>query len=85
MPKTINKVSCAVCRYPLRDVADEGEVIKCPYCGTINEAIGQVSIPTPLFTFMIGVGLGVLLGPALIASTQSGAEWLAKKARERIK
>jgi len=78
-------VPCAVCHFPIQAPTYVGQQVKCPYCGSINEAITQVAIPTPVFVGLLTFGLGVLLGPALIASTQSGAEWLAKQARERIK
>jgi DNA-directed RNA polymerase subunit RPC12/RpoP len=76
-------VSCAVCGFPIL-MKYVGQQVKCPSCGTINEAISQVTIPSPVFAGIISFTLGVVLGPALIASTQSGAEWLAKKARERL-
>ena len=78
-----SNVPCAVCSYPIT-LSYVGEQVKCAYCGTINEAIAQVTIPTPVFASIISFAVGVLLGPALIASTKSGSEWLAKKARERL-
>jgi hypothetical protein len=78
-------VPCAVCHFPIQAPTYVGQQVKCPYCGSINEAISQgVTIPTPLLVGLLSFGAGVLLGPALMASTQSGAEYLAKKARERL-
>ena len=81
--KTISK--CASCGYPL--AADvEGQTVTCPMCGTVNEAISQgVTIPTPVFVGFLAFGFGVLLGPALIATTAGGREWLEKQAREAIR
>ncbi len=76
--KTIS--SCAECNYPLA-VKRVGERATCPMCGTVNEAISQVTIPTPLFVGFVAFGLGVLLGPALIATTTEGRSWLEKQAR----
>jgi len=79
-------VPCAVCHFPIQAPTHVGQQVKCPYCGSINEAITQgVTIPTPVLVGLLSFGAGVLLGPALIASTQSGSEWLAKQAKERIK
>ena len=83
---TINSIPCPVCHYPIREPTHVGEQVKCLYCGTVSEAILQegVTIPTPVFVGIICFGLGVVLGPSLIASTQGGSEWLARKARERL-
>lgn len=76
---------CPVCGYPIQ--AEVGQIDVCAYCGETLEAVAQdgVTIPTPLFASLIGFGLGVLLGPALIASTDEGRRWLEKQARGRIK
>lgn len=90
MPPTaiLNSAPCRRCKFPilLQKDAHEGQQIKCPNCGTINEVViaKGITIPTPVFVGILCFGAGVVLGPALIASTQSGAEWLAKKARERL-
>lgn len=81
-----DSLPCTVCRYPIQAPTHEGQQVKCPYCGSINEAITQgVTVPTALFAGILGFALGVVLGPGFLASTESGSEWLAKQARERIK
>lgn len=78
--KTISK--CAKCSYPL--AADfVGQKVTCPMCGTINEAITGVEIPTPLFVGLVAFAAGMLLGPSLVASTTAGRSWLEQKARGR--
>lgn len=70
---------CPVCGYPIQ-ASVEGEAAVCAYCG--EQLIAQgVTIPTPLFVGLIAFGLGVLLGPALIATTSEGRGWLEKQAR----
>jgi len=81
-----DSIPCAVCHYPIQAPTYEGQQIKCPYCGSINEAIAQgITIPTPVFVGLLSFGLGVLLGPALLATTKGGSEWLAKQARVHLK
>jgi DNA-directed RNA polymerase subunit M/transcription elongation factor TFIIS len=80
-----NNVPCAVCNYPIPEATYVGQQIKCPWCGSINEAIAQVTIPTPVFVGLISFGLGVLLGPALLATTAAGQSWMERQIRERIK
>jgi hypothetical protein len=84
--ETLNSLSCPVCKFPIKvdDDISESQQIRCPSCGVISETIRQITIPTGVFTFGLGVLIGVIFGPALIASTETGAEWLAKKARERL-
>lgn len=83
---TTDSLSCPVCSYPIPAPSYVGQQVKCAYCGSISEAIAQdgVTIPTPVFVGLIAFGLGVVLGPSLIASTQAGSEWLARKARARL-
>lgn len=84
--ETLDSLSCPVCKFPILIKEDtyEGQQIKCPSCGSINEAIAQVTIPTPVFVGILCFGFGALLGPALWATTKGGAELLARKARERL-
>lgn len=70
---------CSECAYPIQANV-EGETTVCAYCGTHLIAQG-VTIPTKLFIGLITFGLGVLLGPALIATTSEGRSWLEKQAR----
>ena len=75
---------CASCGYPLA-AKFEGQVETCPMCGTVNEAISQgVNIPTWLFASTLALAAGIFFGPAIIASTDTGAKWLEKKAREKL-
>lgn len=79
-------IPCAVCGFPIPEPSYIGQQVKCAYCGSINEAIAQgITLPTSLVVGLLCFGLGVVLGPGLLASTKSGSEWLAKQARERIK
>jgi hypothetical protein len=79
-------VPCPVCDYPIPAPSYAGEQVRCAWCGSVSEAVAQegVTIPTPVFTFFIGLGLGIVFGPAIWASTKGGSEWMAKKARERL-
>jgi phage FluMu protein Com len=80
-----DSVPCAVCGYPISAPTQGGQQVKCPWCSSINEAIAQVTIPTPLLVGILSFGAGVLLGPAFWAATKGGSEWLARVAREHIK
>lgn len=80
--ETISK--CASCGYPIT-AEYEGQKATCPMCSTVNEAISQgVTIPTWLFTATLALGAGIILGPAIIGSTESGARWLERKARAKL-
>jgi len=77
--------SCAVCGYPLT-ASHIGEVVNCPMCSSINEAITEgVTISTPVFVGILCFFGGMLLGPSLIATTSEGRTWLEKQAREAIR
>jgi len=79
---------CVSCGYPIA-ASSAGEHVNCPNCQTLNEAMSidggeitqNVSIPTPLFVGLLGFGLGMFLGPALIAGSDVGRRWLEQKAR----
>ena len=75
---------CAICRYPIQEPEYVGQEVKCPYCGSINEAITQVTIPTPVFVGFICFTAGVFLGPAILAATDTGSDYLARQIRGRI-
>lgn len=80
-------IPCPVCGYPIPKPSNIGDQVKCAWCNSISTAIeqeGGVNIPTPVFTFLIGLGLGIVFGPVIWASTEGGAEWMARKARERL-
>jgi len=53
-------------------------------CGTLNEAITGVTIPTWLFAGGIGALLGIIAGPAIIGSTEGGAAWLRRQATKKL-
>lgn len=76
--KTVSK--CAECSYPLA-AEYVGQEVSCPMCATINEAITGVTIPTPIFAGGIGLLLGIFLGPAMLAGSEWGREYLVKRAR----
>src|SRR4030042_2206327 len=78
MPNTIatENIPCAICHYPTPAPSYVGQLVKCVYCGSINEAIADVTIPTPVFVGFLCFGLGVLFGPALLATTAGGQSWM---------
>lgn len=81
--RTVSK--CPTCGFPIN--ADfEGQTKVCAYCGAKLEAVVSqgVTIPTPLFVGVVAFLIGVVVGPALIASTEGGSRWLAEQARARI-
>lgn len=73
--------SCPVCGYPLTTPISEGENAVCAYCGTNLISQEGVTIPTPLFVGLIAFGLGMFLGPAIIASSTEGQRWLERQIR----
>lgn len=77
--KTMSK--CPACGYPIQ--AYEGQTTSCAYCGEKLEAVVSqgITIPTTLFWSLLTFGLGVFVGPALIATTSEGRSWLEKQAR----
>jgi len=76
-------LSCPVCKYPIT-AEYVGQQSVCAYCGEKVEAISQgVTIPTPFLVGIIAFGLGVFLGPALLASTKGGSKWLEEQARRK--
>lgn len=81
---TLNSSPCSICGYPIPEATYKGQQVKCPYCGTIHEAIAQVTIPTSVLVGFLCFGAGMLFGRASLAYTQAGEEWLTKKARARI-
>jgi len=75
--------ACAECHYPIS--AGAGEEISCPMCQTVNEIISQgVTIPTWLFAGSVGLLIGIIVGPAMIGSTEGGAAWLRKQATKKF-
>jgi len=82
--KTIS--SCPSCGYPLK-IEYAGQTAVCAYCGEGIEVIAQngVTIPTPLFVGLVAFAFGMLLGPAIIATTSGGQKWLEEQARARVR
>lgn len=85
--KTIG--SCSTCGYPLT-ASHEGQIVSCPNCSSKNETIteaitGGVTIPNWLLMLGIGLGVGIIAGPAIMASTETGQAWLERQVRERVK
>ncbi len=82
---------CASCGFPMIG-KPVGTKVACPYCSSLNEAvhnpvgasISSVTVPSGLFWGLAGLVAGVIFGPSILASTESGSKWMAKKARERI-
>jgi len=74
--------SCPACGYPVA-ANFEGETAVCANCGEKMEAtISQgVTIPTPVFIGVLAFAAGILIGPALLASTQTGQAWLMRQAK----
>lgn len=82
---TTDNIPCPVCGYPVPDPRYVGERVRCAFCGAISETISQgVTIPSWLLTLGIGLVVGTFFGPTILASTDAGSRYLAKKARERI-
>jgi phage FluMu protein Com len=79
--KTISK--CANCGYPLA-AEYEGQTVTCPMCGTVNQAANGVTIPTWLFASGIGLAIGIIFGPVILGSTEAGARYLERRAREKL-
>jgi len=72
---------CSSCGYPL-SAEYPGQIESCPMCSTLNEAVSQgVTIPTSVFVGLIAFGLGMFLGPAIIASSTEGQRWLERQIR----
>ncbi len=71
---------CSECGYPIQANV-EGETAVCAYCGETLIAQEGVTIPTTLFWSVLAFGLGVFVGPALLATTVEGRSWLEKQAR----
>lgn len=68
---------------------------KCVSCSAVTEAeqvvrnyIGQeeggITIPNWLFFLGLGAGIGMILGPSLMATTAAGSARLAELSREYI-
>lgn len=76
--------ACYSCGYPIA-AEFKGEQVSCPMCGSINESITGVTIPGWLLVGLGAFAAGIVLGPAVLASTEAGSKYLEKQARERLK
>jgi|GEM_PF-1137335 len=82
---TTASIKCPVCSWPVPDPGSVGAQVKCVYCGQVSESINQeVIVPSWLFWLGIGLTVGTLLGPSILATTEAGSQYLARKARERM-
>lgn len=83
--KTLSK--CPACGYPI-NAEYEGQAEVCAYCGEkliAQEEEGGVRIPATLFVGIVAFFAGVLIGPAVVASTTEGRKWLEEQARGAIR
>ena len=62
-------------------VVREAEQVVREYQGISGEG---VTIPTWLFASGCGLIAGIILGPAIMASTAGGSDYLARLARQKI-
>ena len=76
-------IACAECAYPLS--AHVGQEVSCPMCETVNEISQGVTIPTWLFASGVGLLIGIIVGPAILGSTEEGQKWLQRQATKRLK
>lgn len=75
---------CSECGYPIQaNVA--GETTVCAYCGEKLEAVISQGPLGSFVLFMIGIGLGIIVGPAIISSSKEGSEWLGEYSAKRIR
>jgi DNA-directed RNA polymerase subunit RPC12/RpoP len=75
--------SCPVCNYPISGSISVEEEVHCPYCSSTLIA-QDVTLPGWLIGGTIGLAIGLIFGPSIIASTEAGSQWLARKARAKI-
>ena len=80
--------SCPVCDFPI-PAHFEGEIAKCANCGQKMEVVGVSSSRLSgigggigFWPFLIGLGIGVFLGPSIISASKGGRAWLERTARE---
>jgi hypothetical protein len=80
-----DSIPCPVCGYPVASPARVGEQVRCAYCGTISQAIRDITIPSTVVVGFISFALGAIAGPALWQAVKGGAIALERVARERIR
>jgi hypothetical protein len=75
--------SCPVCGYPIS--ASPGQTTICANCGAnLIAQDGGVTIPTWLLAGTIALALGIILGPAILSTTEAGSQYLARAARKKL-
>ena len=78
-------IDCPTCNYPV-SASHAGQTLNCPMCDSVLEITqGEVTVPAPLITFLVGLAVGIIAGPAIYASAKGGSAYLERKASERIK
>lgn len=80
---TIKSLGCAECGYPV--AGKVGQDVSCPMCQTTNQITQGVTIPTWLLAAGIGLFFGIVVGPAILGSTEEGSKWLQRQATKRLK
>jgi len=73
-------LSCPVCSYPV-EVQSEGQTAVCAYCNETLISQEGITIPTGFFWGCVAFVAGMFLGPALVASSERGREWLQRQAK----
>jgi hypothetical protein len=74
---------CPDCHYPL-EATYPGQQVRCPYCGTISEAITATTSTTVLVGVLAFLA-GVVIGPAFILGAKAGQEALERRVRSKIR
>ena len=82
---TLNSSPCSICGYPIPEATYKGQLTKCPYCNSINEAITQVTIPSAILIGVFSFIAGTLFGHAILVSARGESERLIRKVEERYK
>lgn len=77
--------NCPICNFPML-VSRNTTVTRCASCGTQLQAIAQddVTIPDRPFFFGLGLVLGMIFGPVIIATTEEGRRSLERVARAKV-
>lgn len=79
-----DSLSCPVCNYPIPAPSAVGEQVKCAYCGTVSQAIKDITVPTTVVVGFVTFTLGAILGPAVWNAVKGAATALERVSRERI-
>ena len=77
--------SCCECGYPIK-ITHSGQITSCANCGIQLKASEGISEKIRggigIMPFLVGLGIGVFLGPSIISASKGGRAWLEKTARE---